>query len=257
MTSIDPEAQNATSSYSREYLLEYNGNSLLAIAILFIILVSTCVGLRFYARRLGRVKWGVDDILIIPGTFFCLAVCICALGKSRLYMINECLCLTSLLAQLQIGGVGHHQAFVAATAPDELPRRAKFLLVTPLMYLAAVLFPKLAILAIYLRIFISRPYRVACWVLGAFLIINWFTFTVAAFMMCSPLEYLWNKKIIGGQCFDINLFYRMSAFPNIATDVIMLALPLPVVWKLQASQNVKIGLTITFATGSMYGSVWY
>ena len=122
---------------------------------------------------------------------------------------------------------------------------------TPLMYLAAVLFPKLAILAIYLRVFISRPYRAACWVLGAFLIINWFTFTVTAFMMCSPLEYLWNKQIIGGHCYDINLFYRMSAFPNIATDVIMLALPLPVVWKLQTSQNVKIGLTITFATGSM------
>ena len=251
MSNIDPRAQNVTASLSREYLLEYNGDSLLAITILVIVLVSTCVVLRFYARRLGRVKWGVDDTLIIPGTVFCLAVCTCALSKFHLHTTNQYLRLTCFPAQLQVGGVGYHQAFVAATAPDDLPRRAKFLLVTPLMYLAAVLFPKLAILAIYLRIFISRPYRVACWVLGAFLIINWFTFTVAAFFMCSPLEYLWNKRIIGGRCFDINLFYRLSAFPNIATDVIMLVLPLPVVWKLQTSQNVKIGLTITFATGSM------
>lgn len=76
-------------------------------------------------------------------------------------------------------------------------------------------------------------------------------------MMCTPLEYLWNKTIVGGRCVDINLFYRISAFPNIATDEFMLALPLPVVWKLQTSQKVKIGLTITFATGGKYVCLCY
>lgn len=135
---------------------------LLAITILIIILVSICVGLRFYARRLGEVKWGVDDTLILPGTIFCLALCTCALSKSDLYMTDENLRLTCIPAQLQIAGVGYHQAFIAATAPDEPLRQAKFVPVTSLVYLAAVLFPKLAILAMYLRVFISRPYRVAC-----------------------------------------------------------------------------------------------
>lgn len=62
---------------------EYNGDSLRAIAILFIVLTTVCVAIRFYARRVGNVKWGLDDSLIIPGTIFCLALCTCALGGSR------------------------------------------------------------------------------------------------------------------------------------------------------------------------------
>lgn len=72
---------NVTAAYSSEYLHEYNGESLRAVAILFIVLVTICVSLRFYARRLGAIRWGLDDTLIIPGTFFCLAVCACSLGQ--------------------------------------------------------------------------------------------------------------------------------------------------------------------------------
>ena len=136
--------------------------------------------------------------------------------------------------------------------PEKLVLWAKFVLVLPLLYLGAVLFPKLAILAIYLRVFTTPSYRVACWALAALLIANWLAFTITTFMMCTPLEYLWNKAIIGGHCFNINLFYRWSAFPNIVTDVVMLVLPLPAVWKLHTSRNIKIGLTITFAAGSMF-----
>lgn len=75
------ENRTLTTPYSTEYLNEYIGNRLFATAILFICLVTICVALRFYARRLGNVKWGHDDTLIIPGTFFCLAVCVCALGR--------------------------------------------------------------------------------------------------------------------------------------------------------------------------------
>ena len=72
--------QSLTAQYSQEYLDEYNGENLRAIAILFICLVTISVALRFYAHRMGNVKWGYDDSLIIPGTVFCLALCISCLG---------------------------------------------------------------------------------------------------------------------------------------------------------------------------------
>ncbi|KAI4204291.1 MAG: hypothetical protein LQ350_001271 [Teloschistes chrysophthalmus] len=212
---------------------EYNGDSLRAIAILFIVLTTVCVAIRFYARRVGNVKWGLDDSLIIPGTIFCLALCTCA------------------LVDLSDRALGYHESFILQTHPSKLTRKAKFLLVAPLLYLNAVLFPKLAILATYLRIFTLPAYRISCWTLAVFLVINWLTFTVACFLMCRPLAFLWDRHIVGGSCFDINLFYRWSAFPNIVTDVAMWVLPLPVVWKLHTSNNIKVGLTLMFAAGGI------
>ena len=72
---------NATALYPPGYMEEYNGDGLYAIAILFICLVTLSVVLRFYAHKVGNVKWGLDDTLIIPASVFCLALCACALGK--------------------------------------------------------------------------------------------------------------------------------------------------------------------------------
>ena len=165
--------------------------------------------------------------------------------------IKLCTRLISRPVDLSKGGLGYHEIAILASEPEKLVVWAKFVLAGPMLYLAAVLFSKLAILAIYLRIFTFRSFRITCWTLAAILVTNWFVFTVAAFLMCIPLEYLWNKRLEGGHCFDIDGFYRWSTFPNIITDVVMLILPLPVVWRLQTSRSIKIGLTLTFATGSM------
>ena len=126
------------------------------------------------------------------------------------------------------------------------------MLVIPLFYLAAVVFPKLALLAIYLHIFVQPHFRMACYVLVTLLIANWIGNTVAVLLICQPIQYLWDRTITGGHCFHINAWFRWASFLNILTDVAMLLLPLPVIWKLHTSRNVKIGLTITFATGSVY-----
>ena len=120
-----------------------------------------------------------------------------------------------------------------------------------MVYLPAVVLPKLAILVLYLRIFTKRQDRIACWVVGAFMIANLVGTMVAGFLMCIPLKFLWNRTIAGGHCININAWYRWSSLMNISTDLVMLVLPLPVVWKIQSSKKIKIGLTFTFATGSM------
>lgn len=120
-----------------------------------------------------------------------------------------------------------------------------------MVYLPAVVLPKLAILVLYLRIFTERTGRTICWAVAALLIANCLGTMIAGFCMCIPLQYLWNRTIPGGHCININAWYRWSSLVNIITDVVMLILPLPTVWKIQSSRKIKIGLTITFATGSM------
>lgn len=152
---------------------------------------------------------------------------------------------------LTAGGVAHHIATLEANDPNKIIVWAKAVLALPIIYVAAVLFPKLAILAIYLRIFTQAPYRISCYVLALILIANWLGTTIAGFLMCIPLRYLWDKTVVGGHCFDLNAYLRWGSFGNIVTDIIMLLLPLPVIWRLHTSRNIKIGLTITFATGSV------
>lgn len=147
--------------------------------------------------------------------------------------------------------MGYHEVVVLASKPQGVVLEAKFGLILPLLYYAAVLFPKLAILAIYLRIFTHKLHRAACWALAAVLIALWFASTLSVFFMCTPIAYLWDRTIPGGHCFQINTYYRYISLPNIVTDLIIFVLPLPVVWKLHTSRNIKIGLTITFATASM------
>lgn len=120
-----------------------------------------------------------------------------------------------------------------------------------MVYLPAVIFPKLSILVLYLRIFTKQTDRIACWAIGGFMIANCVGTMVAGCFICRPLEFLWDRTIPGGHCININAWYRWSSLMNILTDVTMLVLPLPVIWKIQTTKKVKIGLTITFTTGSM------
>jgi hypothetical protein len=150
-----------------------------------------------------------------------------------------------------VGGLGHHEAAIAMSDPAKLIVWSKFVLVIPLVYLAAVVFPKLAILAIYLRIFTKKPYRVTCWVLAGLLIANWIAVTITGLLICRPLAFLWNRSIIGGHCYNINAWFRWGSLVNILTDLVMLILPLPVVWGIQTSRKIKFALTVTFATGSV------
>lgn len=60
------------------------GGRVIAVASTFIVLEIGVVALRFAARIIYRLKWGVDDYLIIPALIFCIGICIIAIGESCL-----------------------------------------------------------------------------------------------------------------------------------------------------------------------------
>ncbi|MCJ1349794.1 hypothetical protein MMC31_008035 [Peltigera leucophlebia] len=68
---------------------------------------------------------------------------------------------------------------------------------------------------------------------------------------CIPLKVVWGPTEAAEKCFNQQLFWAFSSLPNIITDLIMLALPVPVIWKIQLSWKDKVGLMITFGTGSI------
>ena len=60
---------------------EFNAGEVIVVATIFIVLEIVCVALRFWARRIGKVAWGWDDSLIVPGLIFCLVIPILSLGE--------------------------------------------------------------------------------------------------------------------------------------------------------------------------------
>lgn len=75
---------------------------------------------------------------------------------------------------------------------------------------------------------------------------------VSSFIACVPLVAVWDSSV-GGFClpFEVNI---SSAYLHIATDFVILLLPIPVVVKLSLPWQQKVGLVLVFAVGFVY--VW-
>lgn len=140
---------------------------------------------------------------------------------------------------------------LAVIDPSTFNIRGKIGFILYMLYLLAVVLPKLAILVLFLRILNKRRDRVICRVLAVLMIANFLVMVTTGFLICVPLKFYWDRSIPGGHCLDLNTLVRWCSFMNIITDLIMIILPQPVIWKLKTTTKVKIGLSITFFTASM------
>ena len=61
---------------------EYNGNRAIACGVVFLVLNTLFVGLRFVARRMKKVPWGWDDVYIVAGTLFSYGLIASCLGNA-------------------------------------------------------------------------------------------------------------------------------------------------------------------------------
>ena len=68
---------------------------------------------------------------------------------------------------------------------------------------------------------------------------------------CTPVNYLWGKTIPGGHCFDSGILVIVGGALNAVTDVLMLILPIPVLWKLQMSTRKKWTVSAIFLMGGL------
>lgn len=71
---------------------------------------------------------------------------------------------------------------------------------------------------------------------------------------CRPIHKTWITKA-PGKCFtDEASIFLADCIVSLATDVIILVLPMPLVWTLKASLRRKLRIMVVFAGGILY--VW-
>lgn len=108
---------------------------------------------------------------------------------------------------------------------------------------------KVGILMFYWRVFHTKSFRVSALAVGGFsfaiFVTNLFTFV----FQCTPIESFWLGKT--DDCITQVAFYLASAIINVVGDIAVLALPLPVVWRLHTSRSKKWSLSFLFLLGAL------
>lgn len=67
-------------------------------------------------------------------------------------------------------------------------------------------------------------------------------------LICAPIERNWNPTVIG-TCGDQIAGYTAVSAVNVAVDIIMCTMPLPVILRLQLKGPYKFALVGIFSTG--------
>ena len=119
-----------------------------------------------------------------------------------------------------------------------------------MVYASALTTIKISILLFYRRLFITARFKLVTDILGGIVLVWWLVVIILQTVQCRPISGIWDTSVTAS-CINPQRYYIGVAAVNIATDVLMLCLPVRMVWRLQTSIANKIALTITFLTGAL------
>ncbi|KAI4861116.1 hypothetical protein F4820DRAFT_452211 [Hypoxylon rubiginosum] len=199
--------------------------NIIACVAISAFLATVFVGTRLYARWLHGNTLLLADYLIIFALCLYIPFCV-TLG----------LCTES--------GLGKHVIFATNARLLQI-----YFISSEIIYSVIIVTIKWSILAFYQRIFPQHWFRWALVGVALFMGAWMFTTVFAISFQCIPIEYNWDMTIDGGHCINIGQLALVTSVLNVITDVAILVLPLPLVWKLNVTRQRRWGLIILFALG--------
>lgn len=118
------------------------------------------------------------------------------------------------------------------------------------IYVVVLGLVKLSVLVFYLDIFPQAWFRYITFAVIAFVSTSTAVLTFLTIFQCKPVAYFWNRDLRGA-CININALAYANSAMSIVQDVLIVALPIPVLSKLQLGRKKKIGVIFMFALGSL------
>jgi hypothetical protein len=73
---------------------------------------------------------------------------------------------------------------------------------------------------------------------------------LAAIFSCTPVSGFWDFSL-PSQCISGHYYYLGVAIPNIVTDIVLLIIPLPYIWKLRINGLQKVAVSGIFVLGGL------
>lgn len=120
------------------------------------------------------------------------------------------------------------------------------------IYLLSLFGFKTSILVMYLRVFsVNKRFRYATWATMFFVCGYLFSNFWTQLFGCSPRSKYWIPDT-PGHCISYTKAGLAYGSMNIASDLLIFTLPLPIVWRLQLPLKERLGVLLIFMSGLMY-----
>ena len=71
------------------------------------------------------------------------------------------------------------------------------------------------------------------------------------FVLCTPVQYSWDKGIPGGECKGENTAYLIAGITDLVIDLFIVVLPMPMLFGLQMSLPKRFSIAGMFSLGAM------
>lgn len=119
-----------------------------------------------------------------------------------------------------------------------------------IFYCTSVFLTKTSVLFFYRRIFgtTNRKFVIALYCIGFFNLVIYIVGILVFIFQCSPVQFNWNKTI-QGTCISIVPLLLATALPILTTDILVVGLSVPMVWKLTLSAKQKRAVIGIFCLG--------
>jgi hypothetical protein len=117
------------------------------------------------------------------------------------------------------------------------------------MWTTSTTFIRISTILLYLQVFPLPKFVVVCWIFMATNIAYALATYIAPLVICRPFIWLWDQSAPDGHCGDPEKFYLWHGTQNLLQDIILVAMPMPLLWTLQMPVFKKISLTLIFGMG--------
>lgn len=151
---------------------------------------------------------------------------------------------------MSVNRMGYHKKDLTAS---ELRHIAQVFVVGEIVYACNVAITKISVLLLYYRLLqvafqTSRTLRTIAYGIASLVIVAAAVFVFMVIFGCTPVQKRWEPEI-PGYCVPDVIRWTLNAGLSILTDVMILTLPVPQIWKMRLGILEKIGVTSIFALG--------
>jgi len=119
------------------------------------------------------------------------------------------------------------------------------------LYVTLTILVKVSLLVFYLRLFPQRKFRIACWIVLAYILAGSIAWLFTLFFQCLPISANWNIYAKDPNCHNVQIIQYLSAAMHISQNLLILLLPLPIVVKLKVDLRKKVSLVAMFSLGAL------
>ncbi|KAM0804931.1 hypothetical protein BDR22DRAFT_885025 [Usnea florida] len=205
-----------------------------AVLSVFSFLALLAVIFRLWARKIQRNVWEANDYLVIVGLVWALGLTVFTM-HSNIYW--------------DLGGNATQYYLSSTTVTSSWLTPQTALLVGQITWAVAVTFIRASVLALYVRIFRTKSFRVTCYVVHGINMLFGAATILGACLICDPISFQWHRSIPGGHCGDQKKLDTFIGVFNLLTDITVVVLPMPVLWGLQMATGKKLTLSGIFGLG--------